>query len=318
MTTPRTNNLEDRHPIQVAARYTGLSSDLIRAWEKRYRVVEPARAKNGRRLYSNADIQRLSLLRQVTQFGRRISEVAHLPADKLTEIVKRDEDAVVQRSNHRDTQPSTGSVMELFDQCLDAVTRLDPRGLQTSLNEALKELGTVFLLEDLISPLLHHLAEECRQGELLNCHQRLAIETIHGYLAALCTQNEATQGDFVVCSMKGDPMLTALRVAVIANTHGWTPIHLGEHVTCDEIADAVASSKARAAVISFDGLGEDTRIPNEVRRLVSLLPDGVRLIVNAPDASAYSTVLSKAEVLHIHNSGELRLEFERLAAGESK
>ena len=31
-----------RHPIQVVARRTGVSLDLLRAWEKRYAVVVPA------------------------------------------------------------------------------------------------------------------------------------------------------------------------------------------------------------------------------------------------------------------------------------
>ncbi len=311
------DNLTDHHPIQVVSRYTGLSSDLIRAWEKRYQVVTPARASNGRRLYSNADIQRLTLLRQVTQFGRRISEVANLSVEELTGIVKRDEDSVAQRSNNAEARLSTGSVMELFDQCFDAVTKLDTSYLQTTLNTASKELGAVFLIEDLISPLLHHVEGECRQGELLNCHQRLFTEVVRGRLIGLCTQNEAARNDFVVCSMDKDPALTALRAAVIVNTYGWNPVYLGEGAACDEISDAAGSCGAKAVIISFDDSSENPRIPNEMRRLAAALPAQTRLIVSAPDTCAYSSVLNETEALHTHNFGELRLEFERLAADDA-
>ena len=312
MTKPTADSLEGNHPIQVVSRYTGLSSDLIRAWEKRYRVVTPARTSNGRRLYSNSDIQRLSMLRQVTQFGRRISEVAHLSIEELTGIIRSDEVAVAQRPDHGEARLSTGSVMELFDQCLDAIVKLDMRDLQTILDSASKELGTVFLIEDLISPLLHHIENECRQGELLNCHWRLFTETIRGDLTVLCTQNEAARHNVVVASIREDPTLTALRAAVITNTYGWHPIYLGERAACNEINDAAASSGAAAVIISFDESSEDARIPNEMKRLASLLPERARLIVNAPDVCTYSSVLNETEALHAHNFAEMRLEFERI------
>ena len=316
MANTRSNEAESSHPIQVVARYTGLSSDLIRAWEKRYQVVQPARSGNNRRLYSNSDIQRLSLLKQVTKFGRRISEVARLPVDELIDMVKRDETALAQRADHGEGRLSTGSVMELFDQCFNAVVELDMHRLQVTLNEAFKELDVVFLLEDLISPLLHHVDEECREGELLNCHQLLFTEAIHGYLITLCTRNDAAQNNLVVCSMAQDPTLTALRSAVMANNHGWNPVYLGERVACNEILDAALRTGATAAVVSFGDSNEDARVPNEMRRLASLLPKQVRLIVRAPDVCSYSAVLNEEEALHVHNSSELRLELNRLAADE--
>ena len=309
-------HLVDHHPIQVVSRYTGLSTDLIRIWEKRYHVVTPARARSGRRLYSDADIQRLSLLRQLTQFGRRISEVARLPVNELAEIARRDEDAVAQRPGHGEIRPSTSLVMELFDQCLDAVTKLDTSQLQTRLNNASKNLGIVFLIEDLVSPLLYHIEEECRQGELSNCHQRLFTEALRGYLLGLCARDEAARNDFVACSMAKDPALTALRAAVVGNTCGWNPVYLGECATCDEIIDAAGISGATAVVVSFDDTGENPRTPNEMRRLVQLMPARTHLVINAPEACAYSSVLSEAEAQHAHNFGELRLQLERLAPGD--
>ena len=61
------------HPIQVVTRRTGLSADVIRIWEKRYGVVAPMRTPTGRRLYSDADIERLRLLARATLTGCSIS-----------------------------------------------------------------------------------------------------------------------------------------------------------------------------------------------------------------------------------------------------
>src|SRR5678815_5381555 len=75
------------HPIQIVTRRTGLSADVLRVWEKRYAVVTPVRSASGRRLYSDADIERLRLLVQATRVGRPIGQVAALPTAALRALL---------------------------------------------------------------------------------------------------------------------------------------------------------------------------------------------------------------------------------------
>ncbi|MEM1182844.1 MAG: MerR family transcriptional regulator [Acidobacteriota bacterium] len=82
---------QPRHPIRVVARRTGLTPALIRAWESRYRAIEPKRGDGRHRLYSDDDIARLILLRKATEAGRRISHVAGLPDVALARIVTEDD-----------------------------------------------------------------------------------------------------------------------------------------------------------------------------------------------------------------------------------
>src|SRR5215213_9810689 len=82
-------SLEAMHPIQMAARLTGLTPVLIRAWELRYNVVTPNRSATKRRLYSEREIARLSLLKRVTDAGYSIGQVARLPDEQLRELLDR-------------------------------------------------------------------------------------------------------------------------------------------------------------------------------------------------------------------------------------
>ena len=79
-----------RHPIRLVANRTGLTVDLIRAWEKRYHVVEPARSDTKRRLYSDYDIERLRLIRIAKQNGRRLVDVAPMSLEALRDVVSED------------------------------------------------------------------------------------------------------------------------------------------------------------------------------------------------------------------------------------
>ena len=66
---------QQRHPIAVVAQRTGLSQDVLRVWERRYGAVTPSRSSSGLRVYSDADIERLILLRSATRAGRRIKMI---------------------------------------------------------------------------------------------------------------------------------------------------------------------------------------------------------------------------------------------------
>src|SRR5437763_2813551 len=81
------------HPIQVVTRRTGVSADVLRVWEKRYAVVTPVRSPSGRRLYSDADIERLRLMVQATRTGRTIGQVAALPTAAVMDLLDETEPA---------------------------------------------------------------------------------------------------------------------------------------------------------------------------------------------------------------------------------
>ena len=77
---------ETKHPIQIVSRRTGLSADVIRAWERRYKAVKPSRSANGRRLYSDNDLKKLMLLQRIISGGRRIGDIAKLNIKSLSDI----------------------------------------------------------------------------------------------------------------------------------------------------------------------------------------------------------------------------------------
>src|SRR5689334_15889850 len=77
-----------RFPIRVAARRAGISVAALRAWERRYRAVAPARSTGEQRLYSEHDVERIALLRRLTNSGHVISAIASAPTDELRRLVE--------------------------------------------------------------------------------------------------------------------------------------------------------------------------------------------------------------------------------------
>lgn len=69
--------------IGAVARMTGLTDHTIRVWERRYGAVVAGRAANRRREYTPADVDKLRLLKRLTDQGVAISQVADLDLEEL-------------------------------------------------------------------------------------------------------------------------------------------------------------------------------------------------------------------------------------------
>lgn len=71
--------------IGAVARLTGLSTHVLRIWERRYGAVVAERAPNGRRIYQPEDVEKLQLLKALTDRGTSISTIANLGLETLRE-----------------------------------------------------------------------------------------------------------------------------------------------------------------------------------------------------------------------------------------
>ncbi len=80
-------NDEARYGIGAVAKLTGLTDHTIRVWERRYSAVVAARAPNGRRKYTSDDIEKLGLLKRLTDEGLAISQIAGDSIAQLTEKI---------------------------------------------------------------------------------------------------------------------------------------------------------------------------------------------------------------------------------------
>ena len=143
---------EAHQAIKIVVRRTGLSAHVIRIWEKRYGAVEPERTATNRRLYSNEQIERLILLREVTQAGHSIGHVAKLPTDRLRKLAS--------EKNIHVIQPVKLDAPQTFlDESIAFVKSLDSNGLEEVLKRAALILGAQGVLQKVIAPLAQKIGD---------------------------------------------------------------------------------------------------------------------------------------------------------------
>ena len=64
--------------IGELSRRSGVSPELLRAWERRYGLLDPTRSKGGLRLYSPDDLERVQTMQRYLNDGMAAAEAATL------------------------------------------------------------------------------------------------------------------------------------------------------------------------------------------------------------------------------------------------
>lgn len=296
------------HPIKVVARRTGLSADLIRAWERRYAAVSPQRTQTRRRLYSDADVQRLRLLREVVANGRRIGDVAPLSGEHLNALLDADgRPAPGNAATPNEAAPCNSSELEA---ALAATLALDARALTEALDRAAISVSIPILLEGTIAPLLRRIGELWREGSLRVCHEHLATSTLRRFLLAL-EERARGGGRNAPVMILTTPIGQAhefgvLMASVVASTAGWTTVYLGAESPVDEIAHAALSTRARAVGLGLTWPGDNSGLGDDLRRLRYHLPHTVELLAGGEAAICYRDVLSELGIRHFAGLGQFR------------
>lgn len=68
--------MSGRYKMGTISELTGFKPELLRAWERRYKLLEPVRTEGGHRLYTDDDLLVLRHVRQAVDAGRSIGELA--------------------------------------------------------------------------------------------------------------------------------------------------------------------------------------------------------------------------------------------------
>ncbi len=141
----KTRLLEPRplYGIGTVARLTGLKSDTLRVWERRYGLGASYKSATGRRQYTQSDLDHLQLIAALVQEGVRIGEIAASDRKTLEIMLERQTDG----NGSRAVPPKKARVVfvgpelcEWLDEhqgCISGVSALLAR---SPIESALKEL----------------------------------------------------------------------------------------------------------------------------------------------------------------------------------
>jgi len=229
---------EITYPLGAATRLTGLSAEVLRAWERRYGAVQPPRTPGGTRRYRAQDLERLRLLKAAVDAGHRISDVARL-----------DDAELVQRANLKQ-EPGDRQL----EQTLAAIKELNGAEAQRLLAGQLSTLGAVRFARDFALPLVHEIGDRWADGRMTIASEHLASSLLRSMLgSALQPSALSLMGPRIVfATPSGERHELGLQMAALtALGAGAAPIYLGAELPVEELLEAVERTKASALALSL-------------------------------------------------------------------
>jgi len=259
---PESERGETTYPLRAAARLTGLSPELLRAWERRYRAVEPLRTPGGTRRYRASDVDRLRLLKAVVDAGYRIGQIAQLDRAEL------------ERRAAAERAPSAAGL----EGVLAAVRRLDADETQRLLSVQFAAMGPVRFARELAIPLAREIGDRWADGRLGIASEHLTTAVVRSLLGAALAPNAVSRlgPRIVFATLSGERHELGLQTAALtAMGAGANPIYLGAELPVEELSRAVEEVGAsvlglsvvmRPAEESLSGLAEiRSELPGSVR-----------------------------------------------------
>ncbi|AXM99029.1 MerR family transcriptional regulator [Pseudomonas plecoglossicida] len=130
-------------PIREVSRITGVNAVTLRAWERRYGLIQPTRTDSGHRLYSQADIDEILRILGWLERGVAISKVGSI-------LVR--EQAEGQGSLASDTASGWQA------QLRDAVQRFDDAALDRLFDQVFAAITLDQVFADVFMPVWHDMA----------------------------------------------------------------------------------------------------------------------------------------------------------------
>ena len=286
MKTPR--QTPAHYPIRAASKLTGLGIDTLRAWERRHGAVAPIRDDRGR-MYTEADIARLRLLRGAVEQGHSIGRLAGLTDAALRRLAATANSSAVSAAATARRAPFDPATLRAALQKYDA----------TSIDQEISRLAAILppleLLRDVLMPVLAQVGDDWHRGPARIAHEHLMSSTMRNILGSFlrlyARPEVATRLLFATLAGERHEIGT-LGAAMLAASSGLGVAYLGPDLPAREIVESVKPARAQILVLGLTATSAAKAKERELRTIVRDLPKDVELWVGGSGALRHTALIS--------------------------
>ncbi len=277
-----------RYPIRAVSKLTGVAIDTLRAWERRHAAVTPVRDDRGR-MYTDADIARLRLLRGAVGQGHSIGRLAGLSDKDLRHLAT----------------TANAAAAPAVDPSLPA--RLDTTALNAALHhydaaaidQEIARLAAVLrpleLLRDVLMPVLVQVGDDWHRGRTRIAQEHLmssAIRNILGSFLRLSPHRDAPARLLFATPSGERHEIGTLGAALLAASSGLAVAYLGPDLPAREIVESVKPAGAHVLVLGLTSPAAAKSKERELRAIVRGLPKNVELWAGGRGAERYAAIIT--------------------------
>ena len=232
---------DDAHlRIGELSRRSGVSVELLRAWERRYDLLRPQRSAGGLRLYSPADLDRVRAMQRHMHEGLAAREAAALVGHAAPEPAPVRTGAPPFDPAH--ARAALGDALEAFDE----------PGAQAILDTLLAVATLGALLSEVLMPYLHDVGDRWQRGELSVAQEHFASNVLRGRLLGLARGWGRGDGPraLLACPEGERHDLGLIAFGLALRDQGWRIHYLGPDTPVESLEEAAQRTDPAVIVLS--------------------------------------------------------------------
>jgi DNA-binding transcriptional MerR regulator len=245
--------------IGELARRTGLSPHVLRAWERRYAVLQPVRSGGNYRLYGPPDEARVRAMAAHMAAG--------VPAAEAARLVLEGGAAPVVAEGGRDFAAEAGALRRALDEFDDA-------GGQAALDSLLATFSFETVARDVLLPYLRDLGERWERGEASVAQEHFASVVLRGRLLGMARGWDLGGGEraLLACPPGELHELGLILFGLALRRHGWRITYLGADTPLETLRAASGDLAPRAVVLTALDEVRFASLRDQLRGLAAVAP----------------------------------------------
>ena len=227
--------------IGELSRRSGVSPELLRAWERRYGLLDPTRSKGGLRLYSPDDLERVQTMQRYLNAGMAAAEAATL----------------VSRAGLRQLEAPGIDATSARRELAAALDAFDESRAQAILDELLAAATLDTVLSDVVLPFLDELGRRWESGEASVAQEHFASSVLRGRMLGLARGWGRGLGPIalVACLPGEQHDLGVIAFGLALRARGWRIAYFGADTPLETIEQA--ASQLDPSLIVLGGVDAD-------------------------------------------------------------
>lgn len=229
----------NHYPIRTISELTGVSGTTLRAWERRYGLLKPARTPKGHRLYSSDDIDLIKEVVRLMKQGHAIGEVVRILRNPGAD-----------EQNSRISEPHWEGYQQRM---LKAIANFDEQGLDRAYSELLSLYPVDMVTGQVVIPVLESLGQRWQQREAGIAEEHFFSAFLRNKLGArLHHEAGRSRGSRIVVScLPGEyHELGVLLFCIAAIGHGYRILYLGANLPPSQLPLVAQRTEVAAILLS--------------------------------------------------------------------
>jgi MerR family transcriptional regulator, light-induced transcriptional regulator len=230
--------MNDSHSISDVSRIAGIPKDLLRMWERRYDYPKPERDLNGDRVYTDDQLNKLILIRQLVDQGRRPGKLMTLELTQLNELLAKNQ-----------------TVLD-FDRLIERLRADNAPDLKEWLTRQIQSLGLRAFIHQVMVPANRIVGEAWNGGDLAVYEEHLYTEMVTGLVRHSLADIPAGSGEprVMLTTLPGEQhSLGLLMVEALLRLGGAEVISFGIEMPFRDIIEAARTHRVDIIGLSFSG-----------------------------------------------------------------